>query len=388
MYKSKYLFLSMILIASIILSSCTKETLSNPITEILFKSEELNFSVEIPHEWNKKYIIEGYENGVNFYSLNNREYGGLLCSIERLVGELITEEDINQAPVSEKIILQENGYTYILRMPSDVQFSLDNNKLTKEYEAMQLQVVKMASSIKSINNSIPVPKIEGYKVIGSSFFTMEIPKDWDVKTTEDYELRWDIYSDENIMGYIELLPYKSIYTYLYMETSLNKLLVDDQLQRKANIYLNDEDGFEEIMQSMILTFDFKPSPYTILDAETAAVEYINGGGKKVFGQIEDINIVDGEPKNITIKVKEFVPDDIADSGFYIKDLNLKEEYSLENGVFVIPLAPPNYNNFKAYGINILDIEFIESYELLKDMHYDFIIGADGQLKIIRGFYLP
>lgn len=66
MFKGKYLFLSIILISSIFLSNCTRKTTSNPISEVLFTNSDLNFSVEIPHQWSEKYIVEGYENGVNF----------------------------------------------------------------------------------------------------------------------------------------------------------------------------------------------------------------------------------------------------------------------------------------------------------------------------------
>lgn len=383
-----YLLVILILIGSILFSSCTKETSSDPISEIQFTNEELNFSLDIPGQWKDKYTTETYENGVNFYSINNKDYGGLLCSIERLVGELISQEDMNQAPVSQKILLQENGYSYILRMPSDVQFSIDNKKLQKEYEEMQALVDEMASSIKSLNDSRPLPRIEGYKVIGSSFFTLEVPQDWDVKTSEDYELRWEIYSGEDIVGDIELLAYRPIYTYLYLETDFNKISVDDELQRKARISLNDEDGHKEIMQNIFLTFDFIPSPYTVVDVQTAASEYLNGGGKKVFGQIDDIDIVDGQPQRISIRTMEFIVDDGLDTGFAINDLNAKEDYSLEGGVLIAPLMPPNYNMFGPYDMYILDNEFIQSYEYLNDLYYDFIIGSDGQLKIIMGFYLP
>lgn len=388
MFKGKYLFLSIILISSIFLSNCTRKTTSNPISEVLFTNSDLNFSVEIPHQWSEKYIVEGYENGVNFYSLNNRDYGGLLCSIERLVGELITEEDIKQAPVSQKIILQANGYTYISRLPSDVEYALDNDKLKKEYDEMFEQVDLMTSSIKSLDNSRPKAKIEGYKVIGSSYFTVEIPQEWDIKITEDYALRWEIYSGENIVGDIELLPYKSIYDVLYYETDLNKILLDDEMERKARISINDETNNIEVMQNMLLTFDFIPSHYTILDVQTAAREYLDGGGKKLFGQIEAIDMVDGEPKAITIKVKEFITGASLDTGFTINDLGIEEEYSLEDGVLITPLMPPNYNSFGVYGIYNMDGDFIQSYEYLDDFHYDFIIGSDGKLKIILGFYLP
>lgn len=386
--KKTYLLLIFILIGSIIFSSCTKETSSDPKSEIQFSSEEFNFSLEIPSQWKDKYITEDYENGVNFYSKNNRDFGGLVFSIERLVGELITEEDMEQAPVSQKILLQENGYTYILRMPSDVQFALDNNKLKKEYEEMQGLVDDMTSSIKVLNDSRLSPRMEGYKAIGSSFFTLELPEDWDVKTSEDYNLRWEIYSGENTLGDIELLPYRSIYSTLYLETDLNKLLVDDELQRKARISLNDEDGFKEVLQNIFLTFEFTPSPYTIVDVQTAASEYLSGGGKKVFGQIEDIDPLDGEPQSITIKSMEFIQDESSDTGFAINDLNTKEDYSIEGGVLIAPLMPPNYNRYEAYGMFMMDNEFIQSYEHLYDLYYDFIIGADGQLKIIMGFYLP
>ena len=53
-------------------------------------------------------------------------------------------------------------------------------------------------------------------------------------------MRWEIYSGENIVGDIELLPYKSIYDVLYYETDLNKILLDDEMERKARISINDE----------------------------------------------------------------------------------------------------------------------------------------------------
>lgn len=387
-YKGFYLFLAILLIGSILLSACTKETTSNPGAETTFTSDELDISLVIPQGWNDKYLTESSENTLNFYSKNNKEYGGLLFSIERLVGELITEEDIEQAPQGQRILLQEKGYTYILRMPSDVQYSLDKDKLHKEYEEMMAQVDTLTSSIKSIGEIRPEAKIEGYKVIGSSFFTLEIPEEFDIRTSEDYGLRWEIYSGENIVGDMELLPYKSLYDYIYLESDLNKLIVDVEVQRKAKINLTDEENHEEILKNMILTFDFIPSPYTILDVETSAVDYLDGGGKMLFGNIEDVAFSEGELKAITLNLKEFVLDDNADTGFYIEDLNTKEEYSLEEGVLIIPLMPPNYVSFDAYGMRIMDSEFIEEYEHLKDMFYNFIIGADGQLKIIRGFYLP
>jgi hypothetical protein len=39
-----------------------------------------------------------------------------------MTGELITPEDMQQAPVGQQIILQGNGFTYFARMPSDVQY--------------------------------------------------------------------------------------------------------------------------------------------------------------------------------------------------------------------------------------------------------------------------
>ncbi|NLO21757.1 MAG: hypothetical protein GX119_07125 [Syntrophomonadaceae bacterium] len=39
---------------------------------------------------------------------------------------MITKEDMEQAPVSQQIILQGNGFTYFSRMPSDVQYTSDN----------------------------------------------------------------------------------------------------------------------------------------------------------------------------------------------------------------------------------------------------------------------
>ena len=60
---------------------------------------------------------------------------GLLFSVDRQVGELITKEDIAQAAAPRKIVLQGNGYTYFVNLPSDVQYPVDDQTLSDEYTA-------------------------------------------------------------------------------------------------------------------------------------------------------------------------------------------------------------------------------------------------------------
>lgn len=94
---------------------------------------------------------------------------------------------------------------------------------------------------------------------------------------------------------------------------------------------------------------------------------------------------------VRINVMEFLTDDPNDeypNGFRIEDLNQIETYSLDFGVSIAPLVAPNYNTYGIYEIPILDESFIKNYENYKNAFYNFIIGSDGQLKIVLGHYVP
>ena len=255
------------------------------------------------------------------------------------------------------------------------------------------QVSEIIKSISSVGNQKPKALNEGFKVVGTSFFTLEIPSDCDIKTFEDSVLLWDIYKGNDRIGYIDMVPYKAIESTEENIGDENIIhMTNDEIQRKARIQLFTDDLDQTAKEKIKESFLFTDGPYNVVDLQFTAGLYLGGGGKKIFGKIEDIHMENGVPMAINIKVMEFISDgpdgEKNPNGFHIKDLNKIEGYSLESSVLVAPLVAPNYNTYGTYGIYPLDEVFIESYEHLKDFFYDFIIGKDGQLKIILGHYVP
>lgn len=92
----------------------------------------MGFALIFPEAWEGRYAIEESDSNISVYSKkvkDNTEFSGHLFSIVRLTGELITEEDAAQSPAPERITQKGNGYTFILRMPSDVQYPTENEEM-------------------------------------------------------------------------------------------------------------------------------------------------------------------------------------------------------------------------------------------------------------------
>lgn len=354
--------------------SCTQDTNSKTNDMIIYENENLGFSIGFPKEWEDRYIVHEIDNGITVISKRNSEFGGSLFSIERLVGELITEEDMEQSPVEEEIILKGNGYTYIVRYASDVQFSPEDEELSNEYQKMFDQIPDILKSIDILGDQKPKALNEGFKVVGSSLFIAEIPNDWEIKTFEDWPLLWELYAGREKVGEIEMVPYKA--EEFDNDQMITVYITNEEAFRKVRVSLNIDNSSQEIIGKIKDSFVFASGSYTVIDLQTDAQRYLDGGGKKIFGQIEDFEMEDGIPIAVQIKVMELIPDDSNDNnsnGFHIKDLNKTERYSMENGVSIAPLIAPNYNNYGIYKTHPLDEIFIESYEYLKDFYYDFII---------------
>lgn len=371
--------------------SCTQDAGSENNDMIIYENKDLGFSIGFPKEWEDRYIIEETDNGIAVISKKNHEFGGLLFGIERLVGELITEEDVEQSPAKEEIILKGNGYTYIARYASDIQYSPDDEVLSKEYQEMFDQIPDILKSIDILGDQKPKALNEGFKVVGSSFFTVEIPNDWEIKAFEDWALLWELYAGKEKVGEIEMIPYHS------RESDDDKMttvyIINEEIFRKARISLNIDDSNGEIIDKIKDSFVIIGGPSTVVDLQTDAQRYLDNGGRKIFGQIKDFEFEKGNdlPVAIIINVMEFIPDGPDDNnpnGFSIKDLNKSEKYSADSGVSIVPLIAPNYNSYGIYGIYLLEEAFIENYEHLKDFYYDFIVGSDEQLKFVLGHYIP
>ena len=75
---------------------------------------------------------------------------------------------------------------------------------------MSKQISKVAKGIELLGNQKPQRgSNKGFKVVGSSFFTLEIPENWDIKQELLSDFTWYIYDEtqKGEVGAITLVPY-------------------------------------------------------------------------------------------------------------------------------------------------------------------------------------
>lgn len=381
--------------------SCTQKADSQTENRIAYENKTLGFSLEFPKEWKDKYIIVEETDSIEIYSKKVYEkYKGLgwLFTINRLTGELITEEDMRQAPAGQQIVLQGNGYTYFIRSSSDVQCPPDDKEASSDYGAMSEQITNVSQWMSLLGEQRPKAANEGFKLVGSSFFTVEIPNDWQLKTVEDSSLCWNIYAGAHEVGAIALIPYQSEGVNgktVNDNKMMRAYLFNDEAFREIRITLNPEYTDEGTMEKIKSSLEFANGPYNVVDLQSAAGEYLARSGKTVFGQILAFQMEDGNPVAVRVKVMKFIPDGSDEenpNGFRIEDLHQTETYPWNfktgNTPLVAPLAAPNYATYGIYEMPLLDENFLRNYANYQDFYYDFIIGSDGELKIVLGHYVP
>lgn len=123
-----------------------------------YKSENANFSLNLPLSWCGKYIVKEQNNQVIFLQKACYEkYGdgyGMLFYIETVAGKA-TNEQIEGDAGNRSVILQTEQYTYILGKPTEVQFPLitdektGDTNLAEADRAMGAEYDKMAAAIDS-----------------------------------------------------------------------------------------------------------------------------------------------------------------------------------------------------------------------------------------------
>ncbi len=360
---------------------------------IIYESEALGLSIGFPSEWKDKYVIKESEGSIAVFSKKVYEKypgGGLLFTIERMIGELISQEDMQQEPVPQQIILQGNGYTYFTRQSSDMQYLLNDQEVSNEYIALRDQIPNVSQWISLLGDNTPKAENQEFKVVGSSFFTVEIPNDWELKALEEPTLSWSLFDqNNNVAGVIELIPYNSE---LNGEKTIGLNMVREYLYdadrfREIEIVLNSEIVNQEAMEIIKSSLDFVSGPFNVIDLQSNAMQYLSNGGKKVFGTIEGFDFSKDRPMAVRINEMELLPDGSGEeypNGFSVVDLNKIETYTLDFGVNIASLVAPGYNTYGIYDIETIDEDFIKNQENYKDFYYDFIIGSDGQIKIVVG----
>lgn len=114
-----------------------------------YKNAQLGFSLELPSSWKEDCEIVENGSSVMFYNSANHKYdgGGLLFYIERMDGTL-SNEQINE-PGGRIVAAHANGYTYVAGTPTDVQYDVQNKKLSESYMSMYDQAEGIYTKIKT-----------------------------------------------------------------------------------------------------------------------------------------------------------------------------------------------------------------------------------------------
>lgn len=357
----------------------------------LYESAAMGISLTFPTEWNDRYYIN---EGSDYISVSCKavhddasNMGGWLFSIVRLTGELITEEDIGQSPAPTKYLMHGNGYTYCVQMPSDVQYPSDNEELSKEYGDLSGKKADVYQSLALSGDQRPEAKNEGFKVVGTSFFTVEIPIDWELKVKENALLTWSFYNGNILMGVIaktaalEGAPYVDG---MIRETAIK----DNENRRYAQVVFCS--GDESTMDKIIDSFSFTGGYYTVADLKSAAELYIYYGGEKLFGKIDDIEIDRGNSAVVHATIMDF---DYSSNTFQ-PTVNTSSKTFVIDSIHIAPLVEPDYKLLGTYEMHPLgtytraDERFFKNYPDYKNYYYDFIVDKAGVLQIVLGHYIP
>lgn len=385
-YKKPSFWLTVISILAIILVSIV--LLVNPKKPILYENAQLGFSLEFPFQWKDRYVIEDHDDGIVIYCKKVYDAweheGGRLLTIHRQVGELIDEEDIAQSPAPAKLLIQGNGYTYYAIFPSDVQYPPDNRKLAEEYKDLEEQIFEVLKSIALVGDTKPAAENEGFKVVGTTFFKLEVPQDWELKRSADHPVAWDISVGGTNIGQIKMIPYKSEITVTNGNMDDFNVLTLGARENLSQIALIVDRNYADAgtLQKIKGTFELADGYFTVIDLMSNANIYVERGGTRLFGKIENVDVKDSGQVSIEVRLSEQVPDDQSPSGYRFEDLNETQTLTADWIPSIAPLKPPDYVTYGRYDIYLLDSTFIEAHPDYKDFYYEFILDSGGKLVIL------
>ncbi len=326
-----------------------------------YENKELGFSLDLPKSWEGKYLVEEDPDRDLVYFMhisNSRDYeNGMLFSIDRRVGGLITEEDIENGYVPGEIIGKEAGYTFIKGLPTDIQYGPEAVVDTKEYEEMRSELPDVLKTFKIGELKRPRGEEAGYIKEGSSFFLLDIREDWKLEKDKKNPFKWDVLNgDGKIIGSLEMVLYDS----QDQEEAGRKTAykTQDEIFRKFRISLDKE--YEKDLDLMARSLEILGDNYTALDGIYNLRTNLTDGGKSLVGRIKSLE------KDIKIVNKlELV---VEDSG---------EVYSFEAEYpEIVPLEGETYG---LYGVYLLGEDIIKKEGKLDKSLFEFIINKYGKL---------
>lgn len=324
----------------------------------VYENKELGFSLDLPRAWEDRLEIREDLDQARVYfnhqAHEDKYENGLLFSIDRRLGQLITEEDVKWFYVPQEILAVDNGYTYLKTLPSDVQYEPSDEEDSREYLEMREGIDQVLESFKTLKIMEPRASREGYRLIGSNFFTVEVREDWKVKASNSNPFIWKIYQDKKELGEIEFSSYDDVEL---EETGRQTIYLEDEdLLRRFRISLDqDYSGELAVMEE---TMELLGDSYTSLDEIYNLRSYLVDGGRKLYGEIVDLDFDNRLPRAISIRTETGVFD-------------YETDYPR-----IIPMKDGNY---PMYGSWILDLAYTEENPNYRQAHYEFIINSEDKL---------
>lgn len=272
-----------------------------------YENEKLGFRIYIPLTWEGRYRVQESEDGVAFFhkSIDTDKPEGFLFGIERRIGDLITEEDIKESPMPVKLLMQADGYTFVETRPSGVEYDPSDEKDTLSYETMRNDIETVTSSIKPFNLKGIKAKNPNYKLLGSSFFTVEIPKDMRLVKSRSNNFLWNLKIGEEKIGGIELITFSNncrseVYDCKYLENA--------EETRKIKFFVDkgaiSKEDFDRIFDSIKIQIYNSNN----IDNITTLEEYLKKGGREVTGLVEKYGTDGKNITSITINGKRYEAD--------------------------------------------------------------------------------
>ncbi|MDO4720587.1 MAG: hypothetical protein Q4A78_07985 [Peptostreptococcaceae bacterium] len=352
-----------------------KKPASSASDSIVYQNREWGFSLALPRSWEGKYTILKSEYGdyeIRHKQTHENESGGLICSIERRIGEHLTQSNLDQSPYLQKILHTANGWTFIVSYPGDVQASMANETWRKEYAAMSQDWDTIAKSFRLTGKERPKAGKKDYQIVGTDYFTAEIPGSWKIKLSSSPAPVWNLYHKDLPIGNIVLASYHRPIAEV-PEGNVRTSVRNDNLQRRAEITLDMSKvkNFEEVLNRMHETFSLDYGAYCIADFDTEVDAALLSGAGKIFGQITKVSVQGDEISSITIQEKT-----AGASGKEIINKGKPKTYKVpaQSPPRIAALAAPAYKIPEMYDFpSLYAFHYKKQEKKILSAHYDFVI---------------
>ncbi len=383
-YKSPKIIVSALLFT--LITVCGFSLLSNPIDKsIRIPLEKFEAEIIAPAFWKDRYSVEYNENSSNY--IVSQKDGGVLFFLTREKGDLksVPSEWILGAYPGLKRVIYRNNYSYVFNTPTDVQAPIENGEAAvKEYSNMYESLNYIMGRFKTTSDSLPPVKNEGFISVGNSEFIMEVPKDFELKLSEDRKMLWHLLKNGKEAGILEFVEYfseektDSKTTYIKFDENFIKL--------RFNVYDNSvsEELFNKMKDSIELTGH---GFFSGVDVLALAKRYEQLGAERIICEIVNFEIGETNgyrrPMFINAKIKKLTTD--AQGNQKLTDTGEIKKFSIENTFPTnLLMSPPDFKEFDYWTINPLENYVDENGKLPSpfDKQNYFFIVSKNEVKVI------